>query len=69
VLDVFVFPVRKLGLPGHEEGEPVRDEKLKVLKALLRIPPEQMGELTMRGQDTAGVTCLRLRRAIAAKRR
>ncbi len=36
------------------EAEPVRDEKLKVLKALRRIPPEQTGELTLRGQYTAG---------------
>src|SRR5205807_7520403 len=28
------------------EAEPVRDEKLKVLKALRRIPPEQTGEYT-----------------------
>jgi glucose-6-phosphate 1-dehydrogenase len=37
------------------EAEPVRDEKLKVLKALRRIPPEQTGEFTLRGQYTAGV--------------
>jgi glucose-6-phosphate 1-dehydrogenase len=37
------------------DAEPVRDEKLKVLKALRRIPPEQAGELTLRGQYTAGV--------------
>jgi glucose-6-phosphate 1-dehydrogenase len=37
------------------ESEPVRDEKLKVLKALRRIPPELTGELTLRGQYTAGV--------------
>jgi glucose-6-phosphate 1-dehydrogenase len=37
------------------EAEPVRDEKLKVLKALRRITPEQVGELTLRGQYTAGV--------------
>jgi glucose-6-phosphate 1-dehydrogenase len=37
------------------EAEPVRDEKLKVLKALRRIPAEQTGELTLRGQYTAGV--------------
>jgi glucose-6-phosphate 1-dehydrogenase len=37
------------------EAEPVRDEKLKVLKALRRIRPEQTGELTLRGQYTAGV--------------
>jgi glucose-6-phosphate 1-dehydrogenase len=36
------------------EAEPVRDEKLKVLKALRRIPPEQVGEFTLRGQYTAG---------------
>jgi len=36
------------------EAEPVRDEKLKVLKALRRIPPEQTGEYTLRGQYTAG---------------
>jgi glucose-6-phosphate 1-dehydrogenase len=36
------------------EAEPVRDEKLKVLKALRRIPPEQAGEFTLRGQYTAG---------------
>jgi glucose-6-phosphate 1-dehydrogenase len=36
------------------EAEPVRDEKLKVLKALRRIGPEQTGELTLRGQYTAG---------------
>jgi glucose-6-phosphate 1-dehydrogenase len=36
------------------EAEPVRDEKLKVLKALRRIPPEQTGEFTLRGQYTAG---------------
>jgi glucose-6-phosphate 1-dehydrogenase len=37
------------------EAEPVRDEKLKVLKALRRIPAERVGELTLRGQYTAGV--------------
>ena len=36
------------------EAEPVRDEKLKVLKALRRIPPEQVGEFTLRGQYAAG---------------
>jgi glucose-6-phosphate 1-dehydrogenase len=36
------------------EAEPVRDEKLKVLKALRPIPPEQTGEFTLRGQYTAG---------------
>jgi glucose-6-phosphate 1-dehydrogenase len=36
------------------EAEPVRDEKLKVLKALRRIPPEQTGEFTLRGQYTSG---------------
>src|SRR5207253_4787687 len=36
------------------EAEPVRDEKLKVLKALRRIPPEQTGEFTLRGQHTSG---------------
>ncbi|MBV9582292.1 MAG: glucose-6-phosphate dehydrogenase [Chloroflexi bacterium] len=36
------------------EAEPVRDEKLKVLKALRRITPEQTGEFTLRGQYTAG---------------
>src|SRR4029079_16896331 len=38
------------------EAEPVRDEKLKVLKALRRIPPEQVGEYTLRGQYTAGTS-------------
>jgi glucose-6-phosphate 1-dehydrogenase len=36
------------------EAEPVRDEKLKVIKALRRIPPEQTGEFTLRGQYAAG---------------
>jgi glucose-6-phosphate 1-dehydrogenase len=36
------------------EAEPVRDEKLKVIKALRRIPPEQTGEYTLRGQYAAG---------------
>ena len=36
------------------EAEPVRDEKLKVLKALRRIPSEQVGECTLRGQYTSG---------------
>lgn len=36
------------------EAEPVRDEKLKVIKALRRIPPEQTGEYTLRGQYVAG---------------
>jgi len=36
------------------EAEPLRDEKLKVLKALRRIRPEQTGELTLRGQYAAG---------------
>jgi glucose-6-phosphate 1-dehydrogenase len=36
------------------DAEPVRDEKLKVIKALRRIPPEQTGEFTLRGQYTAG---------------
>jgi glucose-6-phosphate 1-dehydrogenase len=40
--------------PVAFEAEPVRDEKLKVLKALRRIPPEQTGEYTLRGQYTAG---------------
>ena len=40
--------------PVAFEAEPVRDEKLKVLKAMRRIPPEQTGELTLRGQYTAG---------------
>src|SRR4030095_609926 len=40
--------------PVTFEAEPVRDEKLKVLKALRRIPPEQVGEYTLRGQYTAG---------------
>jgi glucose-6-phosphate 1-dehydrogenase len=37
------------------EAEAVRDEKLKVLKALKRIPPEQVSERTLRGQYMAGV--------------
>lgn len=37
------------------DAEPVRDEKVKVLKALQRIPPEQVGERTLRGQYTAGI--------------
>ena len=37
------------------EAEPVRDEKLKVLRALRRIHPEQVGELTLRGQYQSGV--------------
>jgi glucose-6-phosphate 1-dehydrogenase len=41
--------------PVAFEAEPVRDEKLKVLKALRRIPVERIGELTLRGQYTAGV--------------
>jgi glucose-6-phosphate 1-dehydrogenase len=41
--------------PVAFEAEPVRDEKLKVLKALRRIPPERTGELTLRGQYTAGI--------------
>src|SRR5205085_1289531 len=36
------------------DAEPVRDEKLKVLKALRPIPPEQTGEFTLRGQYTSG---------------
>ncbi len=40
--------------PVAFEAEPVRDEKLKVLRALRRIPPEQVGEYTLRGQYTAG---------------
>jgi glucose-6-phosphate 1-dehydrogenase len=40
--------------PVAFEAEPVRDEKLKVLRALRRIPPEQAGEFTLRGQYTAG---------------
>jgi glucose-6-phosphate 1-dehydrogenase len=36
------------------DAEPVRDEKLKVLKALRRIHPEQTGEFTLRGQYTSG---------------
>jgi glucose-6-phosphate 1-dehydrogenase len=40
--------------PVAFEAEPVRDEKLKVLKGLRRIPPEQVGEYTLRGQYTAG---------------
>jgi glucose-6-phosphate 1-dehydrogenase len=41
--------------PVAFEAEAVRDEKLKVLKALRRIAPEQVGERTLRGQYTAGV--------------
>jgi glucose-6-phosphate 1-dehydrogenase len=41
--------------PVAFEAEPVRDEKLKVLKALRRVPVERVGELTLRGQYTAGV--------------
>jgi len=37
------------------EAEPVRDEKLKVLKALRRITLEEVGERTLRGQYTSGV--------------
>jgi glucose-6-phosphate 1-dehydrogenase len=37
------------------EAEAVRDEKLKVLKALRGITPEQVGDRTLRGQYTAGV--------------
>src|SRR3977135_2959089 len=37
------------------EAEPVRDEKLKVLKALHRVQAERTGELTVRGQYTAGI--------------
>jgi glucose-6-phosphate 1-dehydrogenase len=37
------------------EAEPVRDEKLKVLKALRRITLAEVGERTLRGQYTAGV--------------
>ena len=52
------------------EAEPVRDEKLKVLKALRRIPPEQTGEYTLRGQYTAGKLVGASRwPAIAARRR
>jgi glucose-6-phosphate 1-dehydrogenase len=40
--------------PVAFEAEPVRDEKLKVLKALRRIAPEQVGEFTLRGQYTPG---------------
>jgi glucose-6-phosphate 1-dehydrogenase len=40
--------------PVAFEAEPVRDEKLKVLKALRRISPEQTGEFTLRGQYAAG---------------
>jgi glucose-6-phosphate 1-dehydrogenase len=36
------------------DAEPVRDEKLKVIKALRRIPPEQTGEFTLRGQYVSG---------------
>jgi glucose-6-phosphate 1-dehydrogenase len=36
------------------EAEPVRDEKLKVLKALRHIRPEQSGEFTLRGQYMSG---------------
>jgi glucose-6-phosphate 1-dehydrogenase len=41
--------------PVAFEAEPLRDEKLKVLKALRRIPPEQSSELTLRGQYNAGI--------------
>jgi glucose-6-phosphate 1-dehydrogenase len=36
------------------EAEPVRDEKLKVLKALRPIHPEDVGERTLRGQYAGG---------------
>ena len=36
------------------EAEPVRDEKLKGLKALRRITLEEVGERTLRGQYTSG---------------
>jgi glucose-6-phosphate 1-dehydrogenase len=42
------------------EAEAVRDEKLKVLKALRRIAPEQVGEFTLRGQYTSGTVENRL---------
>jgi glucose-6-phosphate 1-dehydrogenase len=41
--------------PVMFDSEPVRDEKVKVLKALHRITPEQVGERTLRGQYTAGI--------------
>ena len=40
--------------PVAFEAEPVRDEKLKVIKALRRIQPEEVGEYTLRGQYGAG---------------
>jgi hypothetical protein len=43
------------------EAEPVRDEKLKVLKALRRIAPHQVGERTLRLQPMAFI-CVAQRR-------
>src|SRR5258706_5475228 len=40
--------------PVAFEAEPVRDEKLKVLKALRRIPVARTGEFTLRGQYASG---------------
>ncbi len=40
--------------PVAFEAEPVRDEKLKVLKAMRRIAPAEAGDYTLRGQYTSG---------------
>ncbi len=40
--------------PVSFEAESVRDEKLKVLKALRRIAPAEVGDYTLRGQYTGG---------------
>ena len=40
--------------PAAFDDRSVRDEKVKVLRALRRIPPEQVGALTVRGQYGSG---------------
>jgi glucose-6-phosphate 1-dehydrogenase len=42
--------------PTSEDADAVRDEKLKVLKALKLIPPELMDQNTVRGQYKAGAS-------------
>jgi glucose-6-phosphate 1-dehydrogenase len=41
--------------PVAFEADAIRDEKVKVLRAVRRIPPAKVAEYTVRGQYTAGV--------------
>ena len=40
--------------PSHIDGESIRDEKVKVLRAIAPLTPEQVAERTVRGQYAGG---------------